>query len=257
MIHLKVAQVSLGTVLLFLAATLALLLVLGCEGSSVDTPASLAPPPGMFSTLPTPEHPAVGDQMPTIELNTPTPDATHTPVPTPTLYPTASPYPTYTPQPTYTQPAPTPTSYPTATPYPTFTPQPTYTQPAPMPTPYPTATPYPTFTPQPTYTQPAPTPTSHPTATPYPTFTPQPTYTPMPTPTNTPVSATPSYFTRGSTQDEVLAVQGTPTGIKVWEVLEIEWWYYGNSKVVFSLPDRRVTEWTNYGDLKVKLVPGG
>lgn len=257
----NVAEGSRWSVLILLVAALTPLLVVACGGPSESSPASSTPPPGMFSTLPTPEHPVVGDQMPTIDLNTPTPNATYTPVPTATLYPTATPYPTFTPRPTYTQSAPTPTGYPTTTPYPTFTPQPTFTQPAPTPTPYPTATPYPTFTPQATYTQPAPTPTPYPTATPYPTFTPQPTYTPPPTagtrPTNTAVPAARSYFTRGSTQDEVLSVQGTPTSIHIYEALEREDWYYGYSRVTFSLPDRRVTEWDNRGNLKVILVPGG
>ena len=139
----------------------------------------------------------------------------------------------------------------------TLTPNPTYL-PVPTPTPYPTATPYPTFTPQPTYTPPVPTPTPYPTATPYPTFTPQPTYTPVPTtrprPTNTPMPTAISYFTRGSTQDEVISVQGTPTEILVW--YDEEWRYYGSSRVVFSLSGGRVTEWKNTGNLRVRLVPG-
>ena len=246
MINPEAREWTFGPILKLLATLLALLVVLACVGSSGAPSASPTPPSGMFSTLPTTEPPVVGDHPSTIELKTLTP------------YPTATPYPTFTPQPTYTPPVPTPTPYPTATPYPTFTPQPTYTPPVPTPTPYPTATPYPTFTPQPTYT-PVPTTTPYPTATPYPTFTPRPTYTPVPTtrprPTNTPVPTAISYFTRGSTQDEVLSVQGTPTRIKVWESLDIEWWYYGNSKVVFSLPGGRVTEWSNTGNLKVRMVP--
>ena len=284
MINPKAREWRFGPILKLLATQLALLVVLACVGSSGAPPASPTPPPGMFSTLPTTEPPVVGDHLPTIEMKTLTPNPTYAAVPTPTPYPTATPYPTFTPQPTYTPPVLTPTPYPTATPYPTFTPQPTYTPPVltptpyptatpyptftpqptytpPVltPTPYPTATPYPTFTPQPTYTPPVPTPTPYPTATPYPTFTPRPTYTPVPTtrprPTNTPVPTAISFFTRGSTQDEVLSVQGTPTRIKVWEVLDIEWWYYGNSKVVFSLPGGRVTEWSNTGNLRVRLVP--
>ena len=58
----------------------------------VGTPAA---PPGMFSTLPTTEHPAEGDQPPTIELNTPeptpTPNPTYTPEPTSTPRPSATP----------------------------------------------------------------------------------------------------------------------------------------------------------------------
>ena len=285
MINPKAREWTFGPILKLLATLLALLVVLACAGSSGAPPASPIPPPGMFSTLPTTEPPVVGDHLPTIELKTLTPNPTYSPILTPTPYPTATPYPTFTPQPTYTPPVLTPTPYPTVTPYPTFTPQPTYT-PVPTQTPYPTATPYPmpapTFTPQPTYTPvptptlyptatpvptptlyptatPVPTPTLYPTATPYPTYSPQPTYTPVPTakphPTNTPVPAAMSYFTRGSSQDEVLVVQGTPTKINVWEILDEEVWYYGSSRVTFSLPGGKVTEWSNTGNLKVRMVP--
>ena len=289
MINPKAREWTFGPILKLLATLLALLVVLACVGSSGAPPASPTPPPGMFSTLPTTEPPVVGDHLPTIELKTLTPNPTYSPVLTPTPYPTATPYPTFTPQPTYTPPVPTPTPYPAATPYPTFTPQPTYTPvptqtpyptatpypmsaptftpqptytPVPTQTPYPTATPYPmpapTFTPQPTYT-PVPTPTLYPTATPYPTYSPQPTYTPVPTakphPTNTPVPAAMSYFTRGSSQDEVLSVQGTPTEINIYSATGIEVWGYGFSRVTFSLPGGRVTEWSNTGNLKVRMVP--
>ena len=259
MINPKAREWTFGPILKLLATQLALLVVLACVGSSGAPPASPTPPPAMFSTLPTTEPPVVGDHLPTIEMKTLTPNPTYSPVPTPTPYPTATPYPTFTLQPTYTPPVLTPTPYPTATPYPTFTPQPTYTPPAPTPTPYPTATPYPTFTPQPTYTPPVPTPTPYPTATPYPTFTPQPTYTPVPTakphPTNTPVPAAMPYFTRGSSQDEVLVVQGTPTKINIYAATGIEVWNYGISRVTFSLPGGKVTEWSNTGNLKVRMVP--
>ena len=134
----------------FLTA-LAMLACSGSDGGSVSTPTA---PLGMFSTLPTSEPPVLGDQPPTVELNTPEP--TLTPQPTPTLNPTYTPVPTPTPLPTRT-----PTPNPTGTPAPTRTPNPTVT-------PVPTATPYPTSTPYPT---------------PQPTFTPQPTYTPVPTTT--------------------------------------------------------------------------
>src|SRR5215813_4610000 len=48
-------------------------------------------------------------------------------------------------------------------------------------------------------------------------------------------SPMPAYFTVGSTKDEVLAVQGTPT--RVTERL----WEYGGSRVFFT--DHRVTRW--------------
>ena len=241
MINLTEAASALGPILRLLATALAASVFLACDGSSGSQPGSTSPPPGFFSTLPTTGPPVVGDQPPVIELTTPTS--------TPTITPVATESPTM--QPTYTT-VPSPTPYPTATPHPTpeptFTPQPTYT-PVPTPTPYPTATPYPTpaptFTPQPSYT---PVPTSTPYPTPHPTARPRLIDTPTP--------EAMSYFTRGSTQDEVLSVQGTPTTIRVWEFLGEEYWYYGNSKVTFSLPGGRVTEWDNKGNLKVKLVPG-
>ena len=288
MINPKAREWTFGPILKLLATLLALLVVLACVGSSGAPPASPTPPPGMFSTLPTTEPPVVGDHPPTIELKTLTPNPTYSPVPTPTPYPTATPYPTFTPQPTYTPPVPTPTPYPTATPYPTFTPQPTYTPPVPTPTPtpYPTATPYPTFTPQPTYTPPVPTPTPtpYPTATPYPTFTPQPTYTPVPTttpyptatpyptftprptytpvpttrprPTNTPVPTAISYFTRGSTQDEVLSVQGTPTEIhSLGNILMKSGGIMVAVGSFFHCPAAELRSGRNTGNLKVRLVP--
>ena len=66
-------------------------------------------------------------------------------------------------------------------------------------------------------------------------------------------SSTPGYFTRDSSQDDVLHVQGTPTEINTYAVLGHEDWYYGYSTVRFSLPDGRVSEWDNNdGNLKVQ-----
>ena len=129
-------KLVLGVVSLIALATLA---CSGSDGGSVSTPTA---PPGMFSTLPTSEPPVLGDQPPTVELNTPEP--TLTPPPTPTPNPTYTPVPTPTPLPT-PPPLPTPTPSPTATPEPTVTPQPTHTpQPTYTPVPLPTSTPYPT-----------------------------------------------------------------------------------------------------------------
>ena len=159
MLNSKPANRARRSILGLLATALLLSGALAC-GSVAEPAASPTPPPGMFSTLPTTEAPAVGDQPPTIELNTPqptyTPNPTYTPSPslTPTLSPTGTPVPTVT-----ATPAPTPTPFPTSTPIP---PQPTYT-PEPTPTLLPTSTPIP---PQPTHT-PAPTPTPQPTVTPY------------------------------------------------------------------------------------------
>jgi hypothetical protein len=64
-----------------------------------------------------------------------------------------------------------------------------------------------------------------------------------------------SYFTRGSHQDDVLRVQGTPTSINRYS--NHEQWNYGLSSVDISARDRRVTEWNNIsGNLKIVLKPG-
>ena len=145
-------------------ALVALLTMIACGGPAMESAPSPTPPSGMFSTLPTTEPPVVGDQPPTIELNTPEP--TYTPQPTPTPNPTYTPVPTPTPNPTYT-PVPTPTSNPTGTSLPTPVPTP---DPTATPTPNPVATPQPTYTPEPTYT---PVPLATDTAYPMPTPTPK------------------------------------------------------------------------------------
>ena len=68
----------------------------------------------------------------------------------------------------------------------------------------------------------------------------------------TPSSPTPGYFTLGSSQDDVLLAQGTPSEIQTYDALGFERWYYGWSTIKFSLPDKQVTEWDNDGDLKVR-----
>ena len=94
---------------------------------------------------------------------------------------------------------------------------------------------------------------------PGPTVTPTLTPTPLPLPTVVPTATPPTvrgdYFTRGSSQDDVLHVQGTPTEIHTYDALGKETWYYDWSRVTFSLPDRRVIEWDNEGNLKVRLLP--
>ena len=142
-------------------AMLTLLALIACGGESEEPAPSPTAPPGMFSTLPTDEPPELGDQPPTIELNTPEPSFT--------------PQPTFTPNPTYT-PVPTPTPDPTGTPVPTVTPDSTAT-----PVPKPTVTPEPIALPDPTAT-----PVPKPTVTPEPTALPDPTATPVPKPTATP-----------------------------------------------------------------------
>ena len=68
-------------------------------------------------------------------------------------------------------------------------------------------------------------------------------------------SPIPGFFTRGSHQDDVLRLQGTPTGIDTLSDSEI--WRYGLSTVTISKRSREVTEWSNLGgNLRVRLVPG-
>ena len=90
--------------------------------------------------------------------------------------------------------------------------------------------PIPTVIPTPTA---IPTSTRVPTPTAIPTPTRVPTPTAIPTPTRVPVLGV-DYFTRGSSQDDVLHVQGTPTQIDFF--LDEERWYYGDdlTRVVFS-----------------------
>ena len=69
------------------------------------------------------------------------------------------------------------------------------------------------------------------------------------------VTLTPGYFTRASSQDDVLHAQGTPTGISTYDYSGEEVWHYGFSTITFSLPDGLVIEWRNTGNLNVKLLP--
>ena len=63
------------------------------------------------------------------------------------------------------------------------------------------------------------------------------------------------FFTRGSHQDDVLRLQGTPDRITALSDSEI--WGYGLSTVTISTESREVTEWWNLeGNLRVRLVPG-
>ena len=63
------------------------------------------------------------------------------------------------------------------------------------------------------------------------------------------------YFTRGSHQDDVLRIQGTPSSIN--RLSDHEVWWYGVSTIDISLRDGRVREWNNLGgNLKVRLDPG-
>ena len=66
-----------------------------------------------------------------------------------------------------------------------------------------------------------------------------------------------NWFTRGSHQDDVLRIQGTPTRIRRYEASGYETWSYGLSSVDISTRTRQVLEWSNHGgQLKVRLSPG-
>ncbi|NLI82481.1 MAG: J domain-containing protein [Deltaproteobacteria bacterium] len=67
-------------------------------------------------------------------------------------------------------------------------------------------------------------------------------------PARTPPPHSPEFFTVGSTRDEVLAVQGTPTRV------DGNKWTFGFSEVRFK--EGRVEDYDNYfGNLKVRLLP--
>ena len=152
-------------------------------------------------------------------------------------------------------PTPKPRTVPTSRPTPTRIPRPAAT---PRPTVTPTqALTYSQWLAQFTRSDPTATITPRPTATPNLALTqrPNPTFSPVQTPPPEPARG--DYFTRGSSQDDVLHAQGTPTEINSYQGLGEETWTYGRlSTVAFSLPGGRVTEWNNYdGALKVLLLP--
>ncbi len=65
------------------------------------------------------------------------------------------------------------------------------------------------------------------------------------------------YFTRGSHEDDVLRLQGTPSSIDRYESSGYERWHFGSSMVEVDLQTRRVWGWINIGgDLNVRLLPG-
>ena len=79
-----------------------------------------------------------------------------------------------------------------------------------------------------------------------------------PTPQKSPSNITRSreeYFTRGSHEDVVLRLQGTPTAVNRYS--RSKTWHFGMSTVEIDLQTRRVLEWSNIsGNLKVRLLPG-
>ena len=131
-----------ATFLKLVATAMVLLTMLACGESTQSPESTSAPPPGMFSQLPTNEPPILGDQPPVIELNTPeptlTPNPTYTPVPKPSPLPTDTPIPNQA-----TAPGPTAAFNPTIAPGPTAAFNPTTT-------PGPTAAFNPTTAPGPT-----------------------------------------------------------------------------------------------------------
>ncbi len=62
-----------------------------------------------------------------------------------------------------------------------------------------------------------------------------------------------SAFTRGSHEDDVLRLQGMPTDITRYDASGYETWYFGRSTVKIDSRSRRVLEWDNKGNLKVRL----
>ena len=67
-------------------------------------------------------------------------------------------------------------------------------------------------------------------------------------------------FTRGSHEDDVLRLQGTPTSIdrSTAALLGYETWRYGRSSVSISTRSRQVLGWANHGgNLKVRRSPAG
>ena len=69
-------------------------------------------------------------------------------------------------------------------------------------------------------------------------------------------SASELTFTRGSREDDVLRLQGTPTNIRRYPSLGHEDWSFGSSTVQISTKTRQVTEWNNRDrNLKVRLGP--
>ena len=52
-----------------------------------------------------------------------------------------------------------------------------------------------------------------------------------------------STFTTGSSQKEVIAAQGTPTGVTVYQSLDEIIWYFGSSSVTFSYNILKVTDY--------------
>lgn len=64
------------------------------------------------------------------------------------------------------------------------------------------------------------------------------------------------YFTRGSHENDLVHIQGTPNRIVRYDALGYETLYFGRSTVEIDSQSRQVREWDNYGNLNVQLSPG-
>lgn len=69
-------------------------------------------------------------------------------------------------------------------------------------------------------------------------------------------TTTSTAFTRGSHEDDVLRLQGTPSDITRYEALGYERWYFGHSTVTIDFRTREVLGWDNEGNLNVQFLPG-
>ena len=63
-------------------------------------------------------------------------------------------------------------------------------------------------------------------------------------------------YTRGSHQDDVLRLQGTPNEINVYSAFGYETWEYGRSTIDIGTSGQRVLSWNNEGNLKIMMRPG-
>ena len=64
------------------------------------------------------------------------------------------------------------------------------------------------------------------------------------------------YFTLGSHIDDVLRVQGTPSAIIWYDASGTMTWRYGSSNVEIATPSKTVRQWTNRGNLRVRMLAG-
>ena len=65
-----------------------------------------------------------------------------------------------------------------------------------------------------------------------------------------------SHFTMGSHSDDVLRIQGKPDAITRHDASGTMMWRYGSSNVEIATPSKTVRQWTNRGNLRVRMLPG-